>query len=139
MDSVLQEKLYKNYPKIFAQKDLPMSETCMCWGVACDDGWYDLIDKLCSDIQDYIDVNKLEQVEAVQVKEKFGGLRFYVDHSDEHVEDLITDAEIESLVTCERCGSKENVGKTTGGWIVTICKDCADKDNIKGWRISNEK
>ena len=55
MNKNLQEKLYQKYPKIFRQKDLPMTQTAMCWGIACGDGWYDLIDELCSQIQNRVE------------------------------------------------------------------------------------
>lgn len=68
-------------------------------------------------------------IEATQVKEKFGTLRFYVDYGEEYadeIEKLIRQAENESAITCEDCG---NPGKTRpGGWIKTLCDDCVKKD-----------
>ena len=72
MKQELQNKLYEKYPKIFAQKDLPMSQTSMCYGIECGSGWYNIIDALCENIQNYVDQNRIEQVEATQIKEKFG-------------------------------------------------------------------
>ncbi len=65
MKKELEEKLYNKFPKLYRQKDLNMSETAMCWGFCCGDGWYKIINDLSK---------KLEPlgVEAVQVKEKFG-------------------------------------------------------------------
>ena len=83
MDTKLQVKLFKKYPKIFRQKDLPMTQTCLCWGCECGDGWYDLIDKLCSMLQWDIDKNRYPQIEATQIKEKYGTLRFYYTHAEE--------------------------------------------------------
>jgi len=73
MREELQDELYRKYPDIFAQKDLPMTQTCMNWGICTGDGWYWLIDRLCAAIQSYIDEGegKIKQVEAVQVKEKW--------------------------------------------------------------------
>ena len=51
MNQRLQDKLYEKYPKIFGQKDLPMTQTAMCWGIDCGDGWYNIIDTLCCHIQ----------------------------------------------------------------------------------------
>lgn len=123
MKQELQQKLYTKYPKIFSQNTLPMTETAMCWNFQCDDGWYDLIDNLCHDIQEYIDKNNVKQIEATTVKEKFGGLRFYTDHADEHIYKLIEEAERKSFEICEHCGSTKDVSQTTG-WIVTLCKPC---------------
>lgn len=71
-----QEQLFNRYPKIFAQHALPMTETAMNWGIECGDGWYTLIDTLCGLLQHGTDRNGAPQVEATQVKEKFGALRF---------------------------------------------------------------
>ena len=121
--------LFKKYPKIFRQKDLPMTETCMCWGIECGDGWFDIISTLCENIQKYVDETGCPQVEAVQVKEKFGGLRFYVYNSDDFVENLINQAETESYQTCERCGTKNDV-ITKGSWITTLCGSCRKRYHI---------
>jgi hypothetical protein len=34
MKAELQEKLYTDYPEIFKQKDLDMTQTAMCWGIS---------------------------------------------------------------------------------------------------------
>ena len=126
MDAKFEELLMTRYPKIFIQKDMSPQDTCMCWGISTGNGWFDLVDKLCSKIQDSVDRNNGEQVEAVQVKEKFGGLRFYVNHATDEIYKYIYDAENESLDTCEACGSKENVKQTRRGWISTLCKECME-------------
>jgi len=121
----LDEKLCKDFPKIFVQRDLSPQETAMCWGFECGDGWYDLIYQLCEDIQDHCDENPNEpQVEAVQVKEKYGSLRFYVNAADDHVYSLIDKAEEDSYDICEDCGSKEDVAQTIGGWTRSLCDKC---------------
>jgi hypothetical protein len=56
---------------------------------------------------------------AVQVKEKFGGLRFYVNGATDKHWSYINFAESMSYRTCEQCG---NPGKTyTDGWHMTLC------------------
>lgn len=56
---------------------------------------------------------------AVQVKEKFGGLRFYVQAATDKHYQYISFAESMSYRTCEECG---NPGKTyTDGWHMTLC------------------
>ena len=127
----LQNQLFEKYPKIFRQVNLPMDQTCMCWGLECGNGWYDLIDNLCNDIQSYIDANNLQQVEATQVKEKYGSLRFYTSYSDDYIDNLINKAELDSYSICENCGTTENIGHTLG-WISTLCKDCA-KEKTLSW------
>ena len=59
------------------------------------------------------------QVIATQVKEKFGGLRFYVNGATDKIYNYISFAETMSYKTCEVCGSP---GKTyTDGWHQTLC------------------
>lgn len=63
---------------------------------------------------------KIPQVVATQVKEKFGTLRFYVYGSDKYCDGVISMAEALSGVTCEVCG---NSGKTNNsGWLKTLCE-----------------
>ena len=131
--------LIKKYPKIFRQYKLPMTETCMCWGLECGDGWYGLIDTLCKLLQWDIDKNSFPQIEATQVKEKFGTLRFYYNYADEACTDdperarkqgvqdgMVRFAEYLSGSTCEKCGTNQDVKQTTG-WIVTLCPTCMEK------------
>ena len=126
MDQKLQDQLYKKYPKLFVQHTEPMTETCMCWGLDCGNGWESLIRMLCSLLQFDIDHNNHKQIEAVQVKEKFGTLRFYVNGNDAKQEGYIDFAEFLSGSICEECGSNKNV-KQTKGWICTRCSDCMKK------------
>lgn len=151
MSPELDSKLCEKYPKIFVNRHADMRTTAMCWGFECGSGWYNIIDALCSNIQSYIHNNnnwreqllknnpynnkipdELPQVVAVQVKEKFGGLRFYVDRSDSVVDALISMAESMSYRTCEVCGSPGTPRR--GGWIRTLCDTHAaeqgyDQDN----------
>ena len=134
MKPELEKQLFEKYPKIFKQKDSSPMETCMCWGIECGDGWYDLINCLCFHLQFNTDHNKYPQVEAVQVKEKFGTLRFYyniLSNSDDKyferhcgsIDGMVSIIEFLSLKTCERCGSINNVSQTEG-WIQTLCEEC---------------
>ena len=79
MKDELEQKLVKKYPKIFRDYHGDMTQTCMTWGFECGDGWYDIIDNLCANIEKVCEQYKKKSIEviAVQVKEKFGGLRFY--------------------------------------------------------------
>lgn len=63
---------------------------------------------------------------ATQVKEKFGGLRFYVTRANTEEESYLYFAELMSTHTCEVCGSP---GKSQGkGWIRTLCDGHAKTD-----------
>jgi hypothetical protein len=66
-----------------------------------------------------LDEETLKVPVAVQVKEKFGGLRFYVQAATDKHYSYISFAESMSYRTCEECGSP---GKTyTDGWHTTLC------------------
>jgi predicted nucleic acid-binding Zn ribbon protein len=124
MTKELQDKLYKKYPKIFAQKDLPVSQTAMCWGMEFGDGWYWLIDNLCSYLQFQTDENNKPQIEASQVKEKFGGLRFYIDMGYEEAFNIISFVQSLSFSVCEECGTTKDVTQNKQGWIRSLCPKC---------------
>lgn len=219
MEAELQQKLFDKYPKLFGQKDLPMTQTCMCWGVDCEEGWYWILDMLCGAVQSYCDshnegvrirnevklkskwwtgwfiwpshrkiqpafepvaqedtistivrltttvedmireitmtfffrwrqlfnnifqsfknllrkfkernVKEYEwQVEATQIKEKFGGLRFYINGGDDYIYGMIDLAEHMSYNTCEICGDTKTVKLRGKGWLFTRCDDCPPK------------
>lgn len=121
MKKELQEKFYKNFPKLYQQHKLPASQTCMCWGICCGDGWYDLLWELSE---------KLESmgVQAVQVKEKLGTLRFYTDLYNEEISKLIREACDKSSVICEVCGNPGSL--RTDGWWETLCNKCYEKQEV---------
>jgi hypothetical protein len=76
MREELELQLVKKYPTMFKDYRGDMRQTCMAWGFECGNGWYDLIDKMCADVTKLLG-NSGQEVIAEQVKEKFGGLRFY--------------------------------------------------------------
>jgi len=55
MRQELDEQLCKNYPKMMVNRNKPMTETCMCWGFDCGDGWFNIINNLMGNIQHHID------------------------------------------------------------------------------------
>ena len=69
---------------------------------------------------------------AAQVKEKFGGLRFYMTGGTDEIFGLIERAEEESYAICEQCGEP---GRETGnGWIRTLCEDCEKNQAAQGMK-----
>jgi hypothetical protein len=97
-------------------------------GFAVGPGWWPIIESLCANIQSHTDWwNKnretrpvVEQVEVNQIKEKFGGLRFYYSGGDDTVAGMVRMAESWASVTCEDCGV-QGVSRS-GGWIKTLCE-----------------
>lgn len=127
MKRELDAKLCHDFPEIFKDRHGDMTKTAMCWGFDCGDGWFDILYRTCQSITEYLKQNpEVPQVVAVQVKEKFGGLRFYVYGGDGTVWDMLDVAEKESYRTCESCGTKEDVSQNEGGWIKTLCTKCRE-------------
>jgi|LauGreDrversion4_2_1035121.scaffolds.fasta_scaffold96309_4 DNA-directed RNA polymerase subunit RPC12/RpoP len=128
--------LQDKYPKIFGTSD--PSEPYTTYGIECGDGWYDLLDVLCRNIQHHVDW-KIEripeeeregfQVVATQIKQKFSTLRFYYNGGDDYTSGLIQMAEAMSGTICESCGDKASV--RTKGWMTNLCNACNIKQFFK--------
>jgi len=118
-------KLFEDFPELYVGKDKPLTENLMAFGFECMDGWFDLIYELSGKI-----VELDPKCEAIQVKEKFGLLRFYVGPTTIEILDLREDYEDMSSGICESCGSTEGVSQTKRGWITTLCKKCMEEKGI---------
>lgn len=115
------EELHSKYPKMFAN---PYG------GVCVGEGWWPIIKALCNQIHHHVKW-KQEQKEkygrgdgcpdvvVAQIKEKFGGLRFYYDGGDDVVDGMVRMAESWAARSCEVCGHPGE--SRQGGWIRTLC------------------
>lgn len=153
MTPELEQHIKEQYPLIFSGK-------CE---LAIGDGWYDIIDMLCGNIQNHInniadqrkyaikwnsEVNDphfdwdsvrsylkreerkvpelVEQVVAIQVKEKFGTLRFYYTGGNDYIRGLEAMAESMTSVTCEDCGHPGKSRSTKEKrWVRVLCDNHA--------------
>lgn len=70
----------------------------------------------------YVDENG-DTYRPVQIKEKFGGLRYYMGSETKAMTEAISEAERKSFETCEQCGAPGKLRR--GGWISTLCDICA--------------
>ena len=117
MSPELEQKLAEKYPFMRKGKTLAKQEKegyiadlYSAFGCECGDGWFGIIDELCSDIQKIYEENGIpEDIIVTQIKEKYGTLRFYVnvggsENVKSKVEKAILKAEEKSEVTCEICG-----------------------------------
>ena len=180
MKRELDEALCARYPLIFKDRNADMRTTAMCWGLECGDGWYNIIDVLCSLLtseyrgaqsryeyikdkvdqptygfkpdgdpvgkiitQELIDEAKAKMEEeaakvpvASQVKEKFGGLRFYVNAATDKHYNYISFAESMSYRTCEECGAPGK--RYTDGWHTTLCDIHAAMDHREDPPVDEE-
>lgn len=128
MKQKLQNQLFEEFPEIFIQRNLPHSKSLMCYGLEVGDGWYNLIHTLCSLIKQRVEHTKhpyykgeVLDIQAVQVKEKFGSLRFYVDGADQITMGMIHMAEAMSYHICDICGNPAE--KTTNNFYASRCKE----------------
>ena len=121
MDDKIEKQFKERWPKWFGGLDASPMKSCLAFGFECSSGWRDLLWQLCEDIEK---LGPGDDFEVHQVKEKFGGLRFYTSGTTNEVSDRISQAESESYETCESCGTKENVTTGGKGWISTLCDKC---------------
>jgi len=133
--------LVTKYPELFRDRHADMKTTAMCWGFECGDGWYWLLNQLCDAISSYAKSNmKGYNIVIDQVKEKYGGLRFYYHTEGEPETDndkanykadtiggMVWFAEDLSYHICEECGSTTNVTQDIEGWVYTRCARCREK------------
>ena len=126
---VFAEQMETRFPKMFEQG---------YGGFACGAGWWPIVEALCVNIQGHIDwknntrakllednpynheiPDEVEQVVVRQIKEKFGGLRFYYDGGDDEISGMVRMAESWASRACETCGAPGTRGGQ--GWVRTLC------------------
>lgn len=102
-------------PKVYP--DYPRS------GIYVPDGWLELIRKLSVDINQYCIDCSIDDFRVDQIKEKFGGLRFYVSRpTDPNVSALISAAEERSYKLCTVCGEHGDRYCDSSGRYHRLCK-----------------
>lgn len=136
MDEKLDKALVRDFPILFGDRYEDMRQTAMCWGFP-GNGWEPLIRELAEKLEEYNNTH-IGNVVATQVKEKFGGLRFYVFFTEGVTREdsgkmweLIGKAELKSEKTCEYCGAPGKLRES--GWVKTRCDKCQaawEKENI---------
>lgn len=90
------------------------------------DGWRKCFGlKICKEIKKELKKTKNKEYHVTQIKEKFGSLRWYSNHTTESIEKIIEKYEKISARTCIYCGKETDY--LTLGWIVPICMSCANK------------
>ena len=85
------------------------------FGVEHNKGWRHIVEPLIKRCNE-------EGVTILQIKEKFGTLRFYVQGASDELYEAIEAAERESEVTCEKCGTEGKL--RTDGWWRILCDEC---------------
>lgn len=144
----------EKYPIMFRERNLPMNQTCMCWGFNIGKGWYSVLDELCEKLE-FIYKQSNIRVIFQQVKEKYGGARFYFgtekekgkenNDDDKQWIDIISNevsrAEQICDYVCAECGCHKNDTITIGGWVYDCCEKCLKKNErtAKGIKIWNDR
>jgi len=141
MNPELEKKLVEKYPKLFKNMG-NLHASLMSFGFACGDGWYDLIENLCDVLnseaeneypqwkermKDSLKDEELSEEaywpEIQQVKEKYGGLRFYTSHLvNDTFDGACSFAERLSYTICEDCGNRGKL-RDDIGWYRTLCDE----------------
>jgi hypothetical protein len=123
----LERKFQTRWPGWFDLDGSPM-QTAMARGFAHGAGWFDLVWRLCEQIEPIVlageadtreweaplDTAKQPPFEVYQVKEKFGGLRFYCNSHSEAILTLVQRAQAQSFHTCDICGHRGILRKGSG-------------------------
>ena len=115
MRDELTKKLLAVGPTIF--------KTTPTFYVECGDGWFNLLEDLIALLESVMTDSEQPLIVA-QVKEKFGGLRFYVHNSNDVCDQYIDWAESRAWKTCCQCGAPGTM-KTNNGWSSVLCEICA--------------
>ncbi len=88
-------------------------------------GWSDIIRDMSFKIENILEKTDETDMYAVQVKEKYGRLRFYMSETTPEIDAIISDAEALSTQTCEVCG---HFGKMRGWHHIRVrCDKCFEE------------
>ena len=112
------QDLIKKYPEMLGK---------VYWGIECNNGWYKVLDELLGKIQAHTTDNSETPIDVLQIKEKFGGLRFYYSGGDNYIAELVRFAEMECEKTCEICSAPGTM--RDDGWAKVRCDSCMEKEN----------
>lgn len=129
------EDIEARYPRVFGSgtkvDDPQRSVGTVYWEFGY--GWDGLIENLAAAIDREIERDpSLAQgdtpFQILQMKEKFGTLRFYYAGGNDRIRGLVDMTENLSGSVCEICGTLGTLCKRKNGtWIKTLCEDCATR------------
>ncbi len=117
-------ELRKRFPDIFSLLGdeptlVPRDVTIKAYGIEYPRGWHRLVVRLATSITNLTPPDA--RPTCVQVKEKFGELRFYLaDEAPDEVVAAIDAAKEESRKTCQECGRPGRI-REIESWLSTLC------------------
>jgi hypothetical protein len=116
-------KLYRNEPDPFDIDRLSPRQLARYYGpvyFGVGKGWFQLLMDLSIKLEA---MEGIADIRVVQVKEKYGGLRFYLSSGTDEMFAAINKAEDLSYETCEECGEPGKIRE--GGWVSVLCDEHA--------------
>ena len=103
------------------EPDYTLKNNLMAFGREHDSGWDKLVDELIEELDKLPD-----EIQVLQIKEKFGTLNFYVAGASEKAFDIIDRYKIFSSHICEVCGEFYTAKtRVSHGWWKTLDDKCA--------------
>lgn len=125
MRTELEHRLRQAHPQLFRHLHADPPAVPIGRGIETDDGWYELIDRLCCRLDEELARTPDPTFAFEQVKQKFGVLRVYATPTAKaRLAELITEAAGESRTTCEPCGASGATLVTHVGRMRTLCEAC---------------
>lgn len=117
--SVWSDKVVKDYDYTWTEYD------CICKGWQIGFGKF-----LLEDLREAcLKTDFLDKLRFMQIKEKWGSARFYINGAPQEVHDVLTRYEFISEYVCCYCGSPNACVVDDYGWYLPMCKCCWDKVN----------
>jgi hypothetical protein len=90
-------------------------------------GWESLVTEALTKLAGNRNYDK--DLQILQIKDKFGGLRIYTNFTNERIREIISDAELLSSRTCIECGATEEyVDRENYSNFCKTCRDLQSKD-----------
>ena len=126
MKKELSDELRSIAPCLFTAEEGHSFQT---FGFEVEDGWFELLKELALKVEPEIaslPEEKRNKVRCLQVKEKLGGLRFYLAGGKNLTPEAAAafdEAEAKSYVTCQECGKKGR-RRSLGGYLCVLCVPC---------------
>ncbi len=141
MTPALDALLCQRHPQLFQHRHADPQTCAMGWGLQCGDGWFDLIDILCESLQQETEHGDAPQAVAMQVKQKWGRLRFSVESATERQQAMIDLAEALSARLCEQCGKPgkmQSINRPLKKWASNASGTLFSKKRVAQTRLRSD-